>query len=722
SRIEDEITEDGLNAFSQLYKNLSSFATEDHRTAESIWSLFAENNISHNAVVAVLYHFVQEAQSKKANVQKRLYALHAAGLYFLLIEIPGSIANQVFHPVMFDKCLQNLRKSWPQCSDLTRKRKKNQGKSSQADRRNKKRGKPTRKENFEMDEIFEEEEDQEEELFFSTHELLEIREAIFLLLKNLLRLLSKFSLKEKPQCVQNCIQIFVELTSFEPAVHENMTRAKYVPELAYHGLRLLCSSLHGVEDKTLRRVFHRILDVVVMQTGGEGTRNAAITVTSQVVSARNQAINFISLKLRILAIFLLLVFQVPDKAEYRTYAAQALVQLLHKLPYIEHANFVAWLYRYSRNTKISYRVFALDVALALLNQDERELDSSLSQEHQRLLKHKFLVQIMVFGRCSDKAPTVRSKALSSFAQCLEMKAAAIFESIYELLQSSKYSNRNWGWKEIMAMLRLRAGDEKTNVRKSALQVFMSILKHNVISCTEEDLSTLQDRCRDPAVSVRKQALQSVTDLLVSQPNNVLIQKAWLTGVVPVVMDSENSVQEKALECLDQLLLQHIKHNSKFTQDRTQTLAWDLLTLFTTERQELSRYLNKAFHIWSKQDKFSSTFINNVISHTETEHAAPAWMLLAKVAGSSPKLNYSKIIETWDRIRRQQDASTDTTGHVLCVIGHIAKHLPRSTQDDIKCWLKEFQHPPEVISPAVEAVQKLCHAYADAPGEVQKEIV
>uniref|UniRef100_A0A8D0HCF3 Condensin-2 complex subunit D3 n=1 Tax=Sphenodon punctatus TaxID=8508 RepID=A0A8D0HCF3_SPHPU len=729
SRIEDEITEDGLNAFSQLYKNLSSFATEDHRT--SIWSLFAENNISHNAVVAVLYHFVQEAQSKKANVQKRLYALHAAGLYFLLIEIPGSIANQVFHPVMFDKCLQNLRKSWPQCSDLTRKRKKNQGKSSQADRRNKKRGKPTRKENFEMDEIFEEEEDQEEELFFSTHELLEIREAIFLLLKNLLRLLSKFSLKEKPQCVQNCIQV----------------------------TRITRNSDRGGEKCilliTLRRVFHRILDVVVMQTGGEGTRNAAITVTSQVVSARNQAINFIRFlgsdyEEGVLAIFLLLVFQVPDKAEYRTYAAQALVQLLHKLPYIEHANFVAWLYRYSRNTKISYRVFALDVALALLNQDERELDSSLSQEHQRLLKHKFLVQIMVFGRCSDKAPTVRSKALSSFAQCLEMKAAAIFESIYELLQSSKYSNRNWApsshplktlptfktievtdggdatvfdGKEIMAMLRLRAGDEKTNVRKSALQVFMSILKHNVISCTEEDLSTLQDRCRDPAVSVRKQALQSVTDLLVSQPNNVLIQKAWLTGVVPVVMDSENSVQEKALECLDQLLLQHIKHNSKFTQDRTQTLAWDLLTLFTTERQELSRYLNKAFHIWSKQDKFSSTFINNVISHTETEHAAPAWMLLAKVAGSSPKLNYSKIIETWDRIRRQQDASTDTTGHVLCVIGHIAKHLPRSTQgrliDDIKCWLKEFQHPPEVISPAVEAVQKLCHAYADAPGEVQE---
>lgn len=28
--------------------------------------------------------------------------------------------------------------------------------------------------------------------------------------------------------------------------------------------------------------------------------------------------------------------------------------------------------------------------------------------------------------------------------------------------------------------------------------------------------------------------------------------------------------------------------------------------------------------------------------------------------------------------RQQNTSTDTAGHVLCVIGHVAKHLPKST--------------------------------------------
>lgn len=49
---------------------------------------------------------------------------------------------------------------------------------------------------------------------------------------------------------------------------------------------------------------------------------------------------------------LALVFQVPDKADYRTYAAQALVTLLDKLPCAEFADFIAWLYKYSL-TKVS---------------------------------------------------------------------------------------------------------------------------------------------------------------------------------------------------------------------------------------------------------------------------------------------------------------------------------------------------------------------------------
>ncbi|XP_033027677.1 condensin-2 complex subunit D3 [Lacerta agilis] len=780
SELEAVITDNGLDAFSQLYTALYPFAADDHETTESAWALFVENSISHNAFVAILYHFVQEAQNKKANVHQRLYALHAAGLYFLLVEIPGSIVNQVFHPVMFEKCLQTLSKCWPHDSDLSRKRKKDHHKSCKGDR--KKREKPLRKENATIDENFEEEEekeDQEEEIYFSAHQLLQIREVLFLLLKNLLRLLSKFSLKERPQCVQTCIQVFVKLMSFEPCVHgfepsERMTinQAKYVPELACFGLQLLCSPLHSVEDKVLRLVFHRLLAVILMWPGRGASSDSSATIPSQAVGTRNLAIGFISSLIEelkevafpVLRILLQhICVKVPDKSEYRTYAALAVTQLLYKFPCAEHADFISWLYRFSLNNKISYRVFALDVALALLDFPEREQDIALSEEQQAFLKHKFLVQNMVLGRCLDKAPTVRSKALSSFAQCLEAKSTLNTENIQELLQGTASSTvqdsnmpaktfltntegssshclktfptfktlevteeRNTtehDGKEIMVMLRLRAEDENTSVRKSALQVLMSILKHHVISCTMEDLAMLQDRCRDPAISVRKQALQSITDLLLSQPDNVLIQKAWLTGVVPVIMDCEDSVRGKALEFLDRLLLQPIKHCNKFShEDRGQVLAWDLLTHFTKESQELSRYLNKAFHIWSKQGKFSSMFVSSVISHTETERAVPAWMLLAKVSGSSPKLDYTKIIKAWDSISREPGAGWETMVHILCVIGSTAEHLPSSIQsrlmDDIKCWLQDSQCPLEAISPAIETLQKLCNASSDAPKEAQ----
>ncbi|KFQ52528.1 Condensin-2 complex subunit D3, partial [Nestor notabilis] len=776
--IVEEITNDGLDVFTCLQQTLLPFADGNQEKRENIWTVFAEENFSPTALVAVLHHFVQAGQHRRANTQKRVFALHAAGLYFLLLEIPGSVVNQLFHQVMFDKCLYTLTKCWPQEPDLARKRKKMHTQSSQTNaRRNRKKGKPRRNSPSNMEEIQEEEEEEDDEnVYFSTDDLLQVRNAIFLLLKTILRLLPKFPLKEKPQCVHNCLQVFVEVTNFEPVVQEfkfpsamNVDEAKYISELAYRGVWLLCSPLHGAEDKILRCVFQQLLSVILMLEGGAGSRCAVLAITSAVISARNQAIKFISsvvdeLKEVVFPVLRILLqhicTKVPDKADYRTYAAQALVTLLNKFPSVEFADFIAWLYKYSHNTKVAYRVFALDVALALLEIPERDVDTSLSLDQQKFLKHKFLVQVMVFGRCSDKAPVVRSKALSSFAQCLEMKAATTLESIQDLLQSSIWNDRTSGikrlpsflmfdfflaasghtvleantnaasltvsaeGKEVMAVLRRRAGDEKTNVRKSALQVFMNILKHQVIPCTAEDLSILQDRCRDPAVSVRKQALQSVTELLLSQHDNVLVQKAWLNGVVPVVMDSESSVQEKALDCLDQLLLQHIKRYDKFSSDdEKQVLAWDLLTLLTSDNQELHRYLNKAFHMWSRQNKFTSTFVNNIMSHVETEHAVPAWMLLAKVARSSPKLNYSKIIESWDSVSRQQNVSTHTTGHMLCVMGHVAKHLPKSTCekliDHLKWWLRDSQCPLEVISPAVETLQKLCHAYADVLEEAQE---
>lgn len=49
----------------------------------------------------------------------------------------------------------------------------------------------------------------------------------------------------------------------------------------------------------------------------------------------------------------------------------------------------------------------------------------------------------------------------------------------------------------------------------------SLLKHGLMPCTAEDLGTLQDCCRDPAVSMHKQVLHAITDLILFQLSNVL---------------------------------------------------------------------------------------------------------------------------------------------------------------------------------------------------------
>ncbi|XP_064207133.1 condensin-2 complex subunit D3 isoform X1 [Anguilla rostrata] len=760
--IEEEIIGNGLDAFKAVYKGLLPFATDAAGSTDNVWTTFAENGVSVNAVVAVLSHFFLGVKARTASLSRRLNALRAGSVYLLLLGIPGNIANKVFHPVLFDACLDLVKTCWPQ--DTGKKRKKDTFRSSQSDPKSKKRGKPNRKDNeaMEVDE-FDDEDLEEEEMFFSAKDLLYIREGIICLVKTLLRLLTKLPLKDKSHSVQNCAQVFTDLTRFEPVIGvltfaegSDPDAMKSLPELAYHGLRLLCSPKHGEGSESVRQVFHRLLYVILMMSNEDCAKPSLLAATQANQASREQAIQFVShivdeLKETALPILRILLqhicVQMVDKAEYRTSGAQTVVKLLAKMPCAEYASFIQWLYSYSLHSKVAYRMFALDVAMALVERPEREADASLSAELASFLPHKFLVQVMVFGRRSDRAPTVRSHALTYLGQCLELQSPNATESVQELFSftsaqtileggrsvglptiqesniqktalnfktiemTNKADISTFDTKETMALLMRRVSDEKTNVRKSALQALMSLLKHRVIPCSQENLSILSGRCRDPAVSVKKKALQCLMDLLTAQPEDSVVQKSWLMGVVPAIWDSENSVQEKALECLDLTILANIRnHRDYSSQDIPQKLAWDLLGLLCRENQDLGRYLNKAFAVWSKQKKFSSSFVNSLISHTGAEHAPAAWLLLSKVAGSSPRLDYSRILDAWDETVRDSNVAVATSCHILCVIGDIAKHLNEDTKsrivEDIMKWLKSFDVPLEVVSACVDALYQL----------------
>uniref|UniRef100_A0A8C8M017 Condensin-2 complex subunit D3 n=1 Tax=Oncorhynchus tshawytscha TaxID=74940 RepID=A0A8C8M017_ONCTS len=751
------VIKNGSKEFKTLYSHLLPYMTD----TESVWTVFGDNGVSVKSLVAVLSYFVLGGKSKTASVQQRISALQASSLYLLLLGIPGSVVNKMFHQILFDTCLNTVSNCWPQ--SLVKKRKKDTLKSSQADG---KRSKPHRKDDDEMD--VDEDEEQDEEVHLSPQDLLKIREGVVLLVKSLLRLLLKFPLKDEPQSADNCM--FAKLTNFEPVIGElsfgagqDIDDMRTMPELAYYGLWLLCSSNHG-DEKSLRRVFHRVLYVILMMSKGESGKPSLMMATQAVLAARDQAIGFVShvvdeLKEPALPFLRILLqhisFRMVDKTDYRTRGAQAVAKLLAKMPCGDYASFIKWLFDYSRQSKVAYRMFALDVSMALLEQPEREANENVDTELVSFLSHRFLVHNMVFGRRSDASPTVRGHALTCLAQCLELPSMNATRSIKELFSTSaslththlhmhttqktfktlpfktiEITNNDHASfelfegnvmlvfslaKDTMALLKRRVSDPKTNVRKCALQAMMGLLKHNVIMLSEGNLTVLSERTRDPALSVKKKALQCLMDLLTAHPENSLVQKAWLRGVVPAVVDAESSVQEKALECLEQTILSQVKsHGSYSYRDAQQTLTWDLLGLLCDHCQDLGRYFSRAFTVWSKQNKFTAAFINNLISHTEAEHAAGAWLLLSKVASSCPRLDYGKILDAWDDLVRS-NVTVTTSCHILCVIGDIGEHLNEDTKsrivEDIITWLKSFEMPLEVISASVETLCRLGKAEA-----------
>lgn len=59
---------------------------------------------------------------------------------------------------------------------------------------------------------------------------------------------------------------------------------------------------------------------------------------------------------------------------------------------------------------------------------------------------------------------------------------------------------------------------------------------------------------DVAVSVRKQAVVCMSDVLRLHPTHAAIQIRWLDAVMPLVLDSEDSVRTKVVELLQARLL------------------------------------------------------------------------------------------------------------------------------------------------------------------------
>lgn len=117
---------------------------------------------------------------------------------------------------------------------------------------------------------------------------------------------------------------------------------------------------------------------------------------------------------------------------------------------------------------------------------------------------------------------------------------------------------------LFSRIRRRVLDEKSTVRKSALQLLELIGPYTSADQLEEtDLKILQHRCWDSAVSIRKQAIGSLTEIFKNSPNHPTLPSVWIESIMPLILDPETTVQEKCTALIDEILITPIENYKKF---------------------------------------------------------------------------------------------------------------------------------------------------------------
>jgi condensin-2 complex subunit D3 len=146
-------------------------------------------------------------------------------------------------------------------------------------------------------------------------------------------------------------------------------------------------------------------------------------------------------------------------------------------------------------------------------------------------------------------------SLNSFLQISQ-----VFETNPSAIMKSSSEQENT---DLLSLLRRRVGDDKSGVRKSALQALEMFIRFSDITQVKaEDLTIFQTQSKDPAVSIRKQCVESLTELLRLHPFHSVICKLWLRSVLPLVCDPESTVQDKCLDYVEELIFEEVTKFSK----------------------------------------------------------------------------------------------------------------------------------------------------------------
>lgn len=669
------------------------------------WSfLFQEKKVNIQNLLALTGFFIDRGSTLASSFDERELCFEAAKMYLTMICIPGSMAFRVFHQMLYMKALQLILL-------YVKIRKCQQKNATQSQQAKKGQRQPAV-----------EVEDNEEDPPLCAEEIASIEKAISSYLDALLLVPQHLSLKRYPTILKETVECIL------PVINLDKGR---VSLKALEIVQNFCNPLHGDAVQTVHHVFVHILPHLTLDPTDKDLNNknlmALKEISFKLVSTFIVKFGAVIYPL-LQGVIKHICTEVVDKAEYRQKTAQTALDLLQLIPTEHQLGIIRWFLLLAYAEPAYLRLLSTEILSVLLQNGRGDM----------------LIFAVIFALCSDPSATVRAKALSILGECIESNDHSMVEmldimftedverqiindeenkeiDIVELLQAEGPIEMSSAFlpkaSEIVSLLQERSLDEKVHVRKNALQLLLLVARRHGRYLTLDLLKLLGNACRDVAMLIRRNVAQMLTGLLSEHPENEAVQKIWAQSVLPLVLDGETRVQEKALECADQMVLRSLLGHDSWQ-------GWTLLEVIIEEGLDI--YLSKAVEVWSRQQQIPAQLPRALLANSQQRPRAALTFVAILARHAIIDANVKKF--TLDYLHENVSSQNPV---IVCCLQQVYKTigacLPSMNKENIQTVrtissrsVAHCQLPTNLISTVCDMVVYCIQQQVKDENEAQKE--
>mmetsp|Transcript_90837 Transcript_90837/g.265922 ORF Transcript_90837/g.265922 Transcript_90837/m.265922 type:complete len:1504 (+) Transcript_90837:65-4576(+) len=310
--------------------------------------------------------------------------------------------------------------------------------------------------------------------------------------------------------------------------------------------------------------------------------------------------------------------------------------------------FMMFLERILESERVSWRILATEVAVTSLERSG-QLARKGSEDARADLVKKLLLALT--RRCSDAVPTVRSRALGGVATAMQYLAKC--GKSLKLLQRIAVDQADPQYIDLPGMFSAAAADEKPIARRAALNLFdaVVVILREPLGLDAEglaaffDVNVLASLSADDSILVRKSCVSSLALLLRTCPRPRVCE-IWVKNVLPLVLDVEQSVAERALDELEAAVLNPLAE------------AGGLPEVLGNLDSEAVEYLQRGLKQLSKRNegKLPQRFVDSLVRVVQDcskprplrEWPLAVWSMLEEVTLNEPTgaISFDLVLDAW----------------------------------------------------------------------------